>query len=41
MHKESCVGFGQESSYLDEGGGNCLKYLRKNGIEKRRGGAKI
>ena len=42
MYKESCcVGFGQERSYLDEGRGNCLKYLRNNGIENRRGETKI
>ena len=36
MYKKSwCAGLGQEWICLCEGGRNCLKYLKKSGIEKR------
>ena len=42
MYKESWrVGLGQERSCLREGRRNCLKYLKKSGIEKRGGETKI
>ena len=42
MCKESwCVGLGQEGGSLREGGGDCLKYLQRGWIEKRRVETKI
>ena len=36
MYKEGwCVALGQEGSCLHEGGGNCLKYLKKGWNRKK------
>ena len=35
-----CVGLGQERVCLHEGGGNCMKYLKRGRIEKRGGETK-
>ena len=42
MFKEDrCVRLGQNGVCLRQGGGNCLKYLKRGGIERRGGETKI